>query len=67
MTVTTWNTLLKCKLNASDEIKIPFTVTEYILGLPLEETGIFPSLKTDGPNHVIQYGVTLVMSSHNPR
>lgn len=49
--------------------RTPFNIglKEYILGLPLKETGIFPSLKTDGPNHVIQYGVTLVMSSHNPR
>lgn len=40
---------------------------EYILGLPIKQTGIFPSMKADGPNHVIQYGVTLVMSSHNSR
>ncbi|XP_022809828.1 sterol regulatory element-binding protein cleavage-activating protein-like, partial [Stylophora pistillata] len=39
----------------------------YILGLPIKQTGIFPSMKADGPNHVIQYGVTLVMSSHNSR
>lgn len=41
--------------------------TEFILGLPLKQTGIYPSMQTDGPNHIIQYGMTLVLSSHDTR
>ncbi|KAL9968180.1 hypothetical protein ACROYT_G026523 [Oculina patagonica] len=42
-------------------------VKEFILGLPLKQTGIYPSMQTDGPHHVIQYGLTLVLSSHDSR
>ena len=40
--------------------------TEFILGLPLKQTGIYPGIQ-EGPHHVIQYGVTLVLSSHDLR
>ena len=40
--------------------------TEFILGLPLKQTGIYPGIP-EGSHHVIQYGVTLVLSSHDSR
>ena len=40
--------------------------TEFILGLPLKQTGIYPGIP-EGPHHVIQYGMTLVLSSHDSR
>ena len=40
--------------------------TEFILGLPLKQTGIYPGVP-EGPHHVIQYGVTLVLSSLDSR
>lgn len=50
-------------------IKLSFNIAlrEYILGLPIRHTGIYPNLRSDGPNHIIQYAVTLVLSSHDAR
>lgn len=40
--------------------------TEFMLGLPLKQTGIYPGIP-EGSHHVIQYGITLVLSSHDSR
>lgn len=52
-----------------DHSKILFNTAlrEYILGLPIKYTGIYPSVHGDRPNHVIQYAITLVLSSHDSR
>ncbi|KAK3752384.1 hypothetical protein QZH41_008587, partial [Actinostola sp. cb2023] len=37
---------------------------EYIFGMPLKQTGLYPKMQGSGPDNSVRYAITFVMTSH---